>query len=373
MAKARKSQVTGAARASQNGTAPPARRPTVGVAAAPRAKALRAANQEERGRQVVRLLDLLRTLEGARRGLTVKELLGQPGISCSERTIYRDLDHLAQAGFQVLQEEGRFRVMGPSIRSEALRPSQLLSLLIAGDCMAPWRGLGVETDLRALIHSLQARLTPEGRRWVGECKNSVAVTYRSANLALNTKSVEAIENAIVIEQCLRIDYAAPGRPAQSRIIEPHLLWQHTEQAYLVAFCREARAWRTFALCRIQSAELLDNEFERRADFDACEYVHQGFGAFHGPAHRVVLRFLPPVAHLPQERRFHPTQQVTEQADGSVELTMTAGGLPEIAAWLAGFGGKVMVVEPPELRELVRKIHAEGLQTSALSCADKGRV
>src|SRR5690606_30851530 len=161
-------------------------------------------------------LDLLRTLEGARRGLAVKELLEQPGVSCSERTIYRDLDHLAQAGFQIVQEDGRFRVMGPRLHAEALRPSQLLSLLIAGDCMAPRRGLGIEAELRSLIDSLQARLTPEGRKWVAECKGSVAVTHRPPNLELDRASLEYIESAIVLEQCLRIVYAAPVREAQTR-------------------------------------------------------------------------------------------------------------------------------------------------------------
>ena len=331
-----------------------------------RAKKLQPQNAEDRGRQVIRLLDLLRTLEHARQGLTVKQLMEQPSLNCSERTIYRDLDHLKQAGFQITEDEGRYRVTGPSVKSDALRPSQLLSLLIAGECMAPWRGLSIESDLRALVDSLQARLTPEGRRWVKDCQGSVAVTYRAAHLKLDKASLLAIEEAIHVEQCLSISYTNPGQFTRERVVEPHLLWQHGEQPYLVAYCREAAAWRNFALHRVKSAKLLDDEFEPRADFDASEYVRRGFGAFHGPQYRVVLLFSREVAHLPGERLFHPTQEIAECADGAVELTMTVGGLPEIAAWLAGFGGKVVVRGPQELRDLVRKIHTDGLDACALT-------
>lgn len=330
-----------------------------------RAKKLQAPQAEDRGRQVIRLIDLLRTLENARRGLTVKQLMDQASRDCSERTLYRDLDHLKQAGFQVIEEEGRYRVVGPSIAAEALKPSQLLSLLIAGECIAPWRGLSIEADFRSLVASLHARLTPEGRAWVESSRNNVAVTYRAAHLQLDQGSLEAMEEALSVEQCLKISYANPGQEARERIVEPHLLWQHGEQPYLVAYCRAAADWRHFALARIKSAELLDEVFEPRSDFDASEYVRRGFGVFHGRQHRIVLRFSSEVAHLPSERCFHPTQELAECADGAVELTMTAGGLPEIATWLAGFGGKVVVLDPQELRDLVRKIHTDGLKACAL--------
>src|SRR6188768_2507387 len=61
---------------------------------------LLSARVEERGRQVVRLLRIVRALEAARYGLTVQQLIEQAVLDCSERTVYRDLDHLAQVGFQ---------------------------------------------------------------------------------------------------------------------------------------------------------------------------------------------------------------------------------------------------------------------------------
>lgn len=43
------------------------------------------------------------------------------------------------------------------------------------------------------------------------------------------------------------------------------------------------------------------------------------------------------------------------------LTFEAAGLPEIARWLTGFGGRAVAREPEELREMMRELHGEGLR------------
>jgi hypothetical protein len=48
----------------------------------------------------------------------------------------------------------------------------------------------------------------------------------------------------------------------------------------------------------------------------------------------------------------------------VVLTMNAAGLPEIAAWVASFGGAAVPLAPPELAEAVRERHAAGLEALA---------
>jgi hypothetical protein len=47
-------------------------------------------------------------------------------------------------------------------------------------------------------------------------------------------------------------------------------------------------------------------------------------------------------------------------DGGVRLTMTAAGLPEVAAWIASFGGKVTAVAPEGLIGAVRALHEGGI-------------
>lgn len=326
---------------------------------------------EDRGRQVVRLLRLVRTLEAARRGFTVQELIDHAELDCSERTVYRDLEHLAQVGFQVVHEDGRYRIHGDTLRSDPLRPSQVLALLLAEDLFAPLRGQEIASELSALIDLLKARLNPRARAWVEEMRSLFAVSLHGAALPADQKIAQVISKAQAVEQCLRIEYEKPGEAIGARVVEPHLLWFHDSKTYLVAYCRRAESFRSFALPRIRHAELLDETFDKRPDFDASEFTRRGFGVLHGDPYAIVLQLRPSIAHLATERSWHPTQSSTPLADGSVELRMTVAGLPEVAAWVASFGGKMRAIAPPELVQLVREVHEAGLREHALTSDDKG--
>ncbi len=312
-----------------------------------------------RGRQVTRLFDLLRALERTRYGLTVNELIEQLLPECSERTVYRDLRDLMSAGFPIETDGSRYFVRGSHLASEPLQSSQVLALLLAEDFFSPLRSSPIYNELSELRHSLRARLTPVGRKWLDTVRATMMATQHVPTLSLSADGLEEIQEALITDQLLRIEYAAPEKPVQPRIVEPHLLWCRRDSPYLVAYCHQAEAFRLFALQRIRSARRLEETFERRDDFDPEEYVARGFGAYHGEPHDIVIRFSSEVAHLAHERTWHPSQRITKH-DGGVDLEMTAEGLPEIAAWIASFGGKVQAIEPPELLTRVREIHEAGL-------------
>jgi predicted DNA-binding transcriptional regulator YafY len=165
---------------------------------------------------------------------------------------------------------------------------------------------------------------------------------------------------------VRIEYATPGkRPeerVQARVIDPYCTWFAAGRVYVVAYCHKAQDTRTFAIQRIRRADILDESFDPDPSFDPAAFTRKGFGVYHGPVYRVTIDFSPQVAHLIRERRFHVSQQVTEVGNGA-RLKMEAAGLPEIAAWVASFGGQARAVAPKELVEAVRALHRNGLQVA----------
>ena len=65
---------------------------------------------------------------------------------------------------------------------------------------------------------------------------------------------------------------------------------------------------------------------------------------------VVLRFAPSVAARVQEARWHPSQQVTAEADGSLTWRATVAGTIEVRLWVLSWGDDVEVLEPAALRD-----------------------
>lgn len=330
-------------------------------AASPRAKTLKG-RPGDRGRQVIRQFTVLQALETARRGLTVQEIHNLLEEKCALRTVYRDIAQLGQAGFQLVENEGRWTLARSGATAAfALQPSEVLTLLVSEDLLAPVSTGGLAASLPELRRRLMAQLTAEGRALVNEMRHAVRGTNAAPlHLTQSSTVLDAIDEAIAKEQCLAIDYTAPGKATTRRVVEPHLLWVHGGRPYLVAFCRSSVGFRTFAIQRIKGAEVIEDEFDRRPEFDAITFTELGFGALHGAQHEVVVEFNAEVAHLAHERRWHATQRVESLEDGRARLTMTAAGLPEIAAWLASFGGKVRAIAPAELVRAVRDVHERGL-------------
>ena len=76
-------------------------------------------------------------------------------------------------------------------------------------------------------------------------------------------------------------------------------------------------------------------------------------------HDVVVRFRPLVAHNVAEVRWHRTQRVTWNEDGSIDFRASVDGLTEIRWWILGYGDQAEVLAPQELRDELRR-HAEAM-------------
>lgn len=223
-----------------------------------------------RGRQVVRVLTVLRELECAHWGRTLNELNRRFPFTVSERTLQRDLEHLQAAGFPVEHEEGRFFLRDTTAHS--LRHSQTLSLLLAEEMIASLHGSAIHRELTKLRDSLQSRLTERGRTWLEHLRQTMLTSMHASDLELPGTSLEAVQEALVTQQVLLIEHAEPNQPLRSHVAEPHLLCCQGENPFMVAFCRNAACFRPFFLKHLRNAQLLDEFFDQRPHFDPDEYL-----------------------------------------------------------------------------------------------------
>jgi len=324
--------------------------------------------------QIVRQWRILSALEASRQGLTVSDLHTVVEEDCDPRTIYRDLLALESAGFPLQRDEatGRWRVLEPREGGWVvpLDPTELIALAMSESLLESTEVSILLEPLRALRAKLLAMMTPNGRSYFDELRTSSIATLKAPTHTFKAEVLATIQEAIQEREVIRIQHQKPSDPTpRVRDIEPYATWFTEGGFYVIAYCRAAKDYRHFALQRIHHVERLDQSFEPSPLFDAAAYSRKGFGAFHGAIHRIALRFLPEVAFLARERRFHHTQRTSAGADGAVDLSMEAAGLPEIASWVAGFGGRVIPLAPPELIELVRELHLAGAASLSGSSGD----
>jgi predicted DNA-binding transcriptional regulator YafY len=143
---------------------------------------------------------------------------------------------------------------------------------------------------------------------------------------------------------------------RERLLEPHGLLIGVRR-YLVA--REVGGdgrMNRYRLDRIAWARLEADSFARDPGFRLEDHAARGFGSFHAEAEygEVVWRFAPHAAEVARGFDFHPTQELTDEADGSLTVRFRASGWLEMTWHLYQWGDAVEVIAPEALRRMVER-------------------
>lgn len=115
--------------------------------------------------------------------------------------------------------------------------------------------------------------------------------------------------------------------------------------------------RTFKIDRVERIELLRDIYTVPGDFDPDQLFNQAWGIWFTEREpvEVQLRFSQRVARRVQETRWHSTEQVIEQDDGSLLWSASIAETQEMLPWIRGWGADVEVLQPADLRDaLIRE-------------------
>jgi predicted DNA-binding transcriptional regulator YafY len=318
-----------------------------------------------------RLVSLVLLLQ-ARRRTTAQALAAE--LEVSIRTVYRDLEVLSAAGVPVLTERGpgggcqlldgyRFPLRG-------LRPEEAEALLILGVPSAISE-LGLESAVMAAHR--QIRVTAgrgegaalvhldmpgwfRGREEAPHLRTLAAALRGQRRLALGyQRAGPAVPPPARTAASGSAPTSASG-PAAARVVGPLGLVNKAGIWYLVAATRSGRV-AVFRAGRISSARVLDEPFERPADFELPKFWERWSAEFASTRPRLPVRLrASPEALAVFGEVFgddaRPALAAALPPDEQGWQVVTLSFEHELAAAhrLAGFGGRVEVLSPSSVRE-----------------------
>lgn len=305
--------------------------------------------------QAARLHDVIRILE-ARYGATVDELAEECGIT--RRTVYRDLDAITAAGYPLVPErQGDGRVLYRFITGfKSLPPitfslQELMTLYLCRGQLGFLQGTPFQEDLDAIFGRIRSSLPPRSVAHLERIAEAVAPRFQGVHDYHHQHDVlAALREALLFQYRIKLHYTPARREPEVYLFDPYTLLFTQGALYLGGYAHNRKALRLFLVDRVQGVELSKERFEVPEDFTAEQLTGGAFGLVREEPMLVRVRFAPQVAHLVEERVWHPSQRRETNADGSVTLTLEAGGKTEILAWLYGFVPHVEVQEPAALRE-----------------------
>ncbi|MEJ3657109.1 WYL domain-containing protein [Actinomycetes bacterium KLBMP 9759] len=310
-----------------------------------------------------RLVTLLFTLQRLREA-TAAELARE--LEVSERTIYRDVAALTEAGVPIWTEPGRgggIRLVdGWRTRLDGMTAQEAAALFAVGS-----PHVLAELGMSAALAGAQAKLLatlPEGLR---EHASTVAARFHLDapgwfHAPQQVTQLAAVAEAVWEQRQLRISYRRRDDVVE-RVIEPLGLVLKAGTWYVVARSVGGRrvgpadTLLTYRVDRIAAAEASGEVFERPARFDLAEWWAGAAARFEttmlrttvrlrlGPrALRWLINVTDPDAALRAVAHAGPPD-----ADGwrVVELDVESNDVA--AAQLVGLGAEIEALDPPEVR------------------------
>jgi predicted DNA-binding transcriptional regulator YafY len=313
-----------------------------------------------RASRLVNLLLLLQT----RGGLTATELGRE--LEVSVRTVYRDVDALAQAGVPIYAERGPRGgvrlVDGYRTRLTGLTADEAEALFLSG-LPGPAAELGLGTVVTAARLKVLAALPPELRTRATRINERFHLDapgwfQRGEELPYLAVLAQAVWEARAVDMRYR---RADSDADVERRVEPLGLVLKGGVWYLVAL--NAGRERTYRVSRVADARVRDEQFERPAGFDLAAYWSASIAAFEREQTgselliRVAAGDVAAVSEMLGPDRVDVIEPPVE-ADGSALLRVTFTWEDDALSAAFRLGPRVEIVGPDRIRtRLVRLARA----------------
>lgn len=307
---------------------------------------------DERIKKTERLIKMWVLLHNSPQGYTIKEFAERFEVDI--RTIYRDIRSLEEdLKVPVFPDGKRWKLdvkrVLPPIRftvPEALNVFLAVRLMLGYNKRYDPNTDATFSKLGSILPQPLAEQVQTTVDWMQKLPKD------EKHLRVLAKLAEAWTS----QRRAKITYRSlPAAKASERIIEPYFIEPAApgRSSYVIAYCHRARESRIFKVERIEAIELTNETYTIPADFDANKYFSSAWGiVVEGEEQTVKLKFNPEIARLMEETIWHPSQALEKQADGSAIMTLRVFYTYELVTWIMGWGEKVEVLEPAELRKEV---------------------
>jgi predicted DNA-binding transcriptional regulator YafY len=305
-----------------------------------------------RASRLVSLLLLLQT-----RGQMTTAELGDE-LEVSQRTILRDVEALSMAGVPIYCERGPHGgvrlVDGYRTRLTGMTAEEADAIFLSG-LPGPAAELGLGTVMTAarlkVLAALPTELRARASRLVERFHLDAAGWFRSSDAVPH---LPALSQAVWDGRRLRMRYRRDDETVE-RLLDPLGVVLKGGAWYLVGLA-DAQI-RTYRASRVQAVEILDEHFERPADFDLAAYWRESTAAFEREVPRVEVRVAVRADRIPALHDVAGDSGVVEvlgaaQPDGNPEwlsVRLVLDWPDEVPGRLLAMGADLEVLEPPEIR------------------------
>jgi predicted DNA-binding transcriptional regulator YafY len=203
-------------------------------------------------KRLTRLTAILTQLQ-SKRIITAKKLADKFGVS--NRTIYRDIKSLEDAGVPILTEEGKgYRLMeGYRIPPTMFTEDEANALLTAELIIQSSKDSSLINKFSEAIEKVRAVIPNRIKSKTDRLEEKMGISNTYIDNSPKSKYLLEIQKALVEYSIISISYTNKAGQSTKRNLEPFVIYSNQNYEWvLVAFCSLRKDFRTFSLLSIET-------------------------------------------------------------------------------------------------------------------------
>ncbi len=301
-----------------------------------------------------RLITLIMLLQ-RRPNQKATELAEQLGVSA--RSLHRYIAMLDEMGIPVYSERGPHGgfslVRGYKMPPLVLTPEEAVAVYLGTSLVEEMWGQLYREAAQGALAKLENVLPDEQRHEITWARRTLLATHmHRVDYTPLAPKLEKLRRACRERRRVEMVYHTRSQPEPAqRQVDPYAMVHRWGWWYFVGYCHLRQGVRSFRVDRVVELKLLDQTFQVPADFDIHAYLAAELEV--QPQVRIRVRFAPEAATIVHDDPYY-WDTVEPQPDGSVIASMSMYDLEYAARMASSFGPQVVVLEPEELRCLVRE-------------------
>lgn len=308
--------------------------------------------------RIDRLTAIIIFLQGRQR-VSVTDLSERYGIS--ERTVYRDLAALQEAGVPIGSEpgEGYYIVKGYHLPPVMFDKNEAVSLLAGERLMQRWNRTELGKSYLSALDKIRAILPPDEKEYFEVLDERIQTfhyqNHNDKHPSPNERIFAFLQNAIFKKEIIEITYLAPYKQkSTNRKVEPLGLLLMGNHWYLAAWCRLREDYRMFRLDRFEKFTSTGIIIRQATGHTLKDFYDRNLHK-EKDLTEVVIWFKKEYAHYVVEQKYWHGWAWEKPVDDGIEMTFLSSSIEYLSRWLLIWGNAINIKKPEKVKKRVKEL------------------
>jgi predicted DNA-binding transcriptional regulator YafY len=274
----------------------------------------------------------------------------------SQRTVYRDIRALEEAGIPIGAEAGKgyFIVDGYHLPPVMFTLEEAGAMLIAEKLVGKFTDDLVHKSFISATDKIKSILPSEAKELLASMNSKVEVFFANAHTGgeFPNNFLTGIQQALRENKYLLIDYLAGYSQERTcgRKIDPLGLVFYGNAWHLIGYCSLRNEMRDFRLDRIMHLQVIDETAREKKPGELTDYFRDYWR--NEELYEVKVWFRKSMAGSVISSKYYFGYIGEYPDDDGVVMSFAVNDFDYIARWLIAFGDQIRIVYPDKLKELM---------------------